>query len=78
MIVDEQIQSSMISFELTKPNHSNVALLVPWSWSSTFFVNLGFFEVIGVGAHEWLNHNTASVSKLTKSASQIQNSFIKG
>ncbi len=41
MIVDEQIQSYRISFELTKPNHSNLALLVPWSWSSTFFVNSG-------------------------------------
>ncbi len=29
MIVDEQIQSYRISFELTKPNHSNLALLVP-------------------------------------------------
>ncbi len=28
MIVDEQIQSYTISFELTKPNHSNLALLV--------------------------------------------------
>ncbi len=29
MMVDEQIQSYRISFELTKPNHSNLALLVP-------------------------------------------------
>ncbi len=29
MMVDEQIQSYRISFELTKPNHSNPALLVP-------------------------------------------------
>ncbi len=29
MTVDEQIQSYRISFELTKPNHSNLALLVP-------------------------------------------------
>ncbi len=36
MIVNEQIQSYRISFELTKPNHSNLALLVKWSWSSTF------------------------------------------
>ncbi len=42
MMVDEQIQSYRISFELTKPNHSNPALLVPWCWSSTFFVNSGF------------------------------------
>ncbi len=37
MMVDEQIQSYRISFELTKPNHSNLALL-----ASTFFVNSGF------------------------------------
>ncbi len=42
MMVDEQIQSYRISFEFTKPNHSNPALLVPWCWSSTFFVNSGF------------------------------------
>ncbi len=42
MMVDEQIQSYRISFELTKPNHSNPALLVPWRWSSTFLVNSGF------------------------------------
>ncbi len=29
MMVVEEIQSYMISFELTKPNHSNPALLVP-------------------------------------------------
>ncbi len=28
MMVDEQIQSYRISFKLTKPNHSNLALLV--------------------------------------------------
>ncbi len=42
MMVDEQIQSYRISFELTKPNHSNPALLVPWCWSSTFSVNSDF------------------------------------
>ncbi len=41
MMVDEQIQSYRICFELTKPNHSNLALLVPWSWSSTFYINSG-------------------------------------
>ncbi len=41
MIVDEKIQSYVISFELTKLNHSNLALLVPWSWSSIFSVNSG-------------------------------------
>ncbi len=29
MMVDEQIQNYRISFELTKPNHFNAALLVP-------------------------------------------------
>ncbi len=29
MMVDEQILSYRISFELTKPNHSNPALLIP-------------------------------------------------
>jgi len=29
MMVDEQIQTYRISFALTKPNHSNLALLVP-------------------------------------------------
>ncbi len=33
MMIDEQIQSYRISFELTKPDHSNLALLVPWCWS---------------------------------------------
>ncbi len=42
MMVDEQIQSYRISFELTKPDHSNPALLVPWCWSSSFLVNAGF------------------------------------
>ncbi len=41
-MVDEQIQGYRITFELTKPNHSNPALLVPWCWSSTLSVNLGF------------------------------------
>ncbi len=41
MMVAEQTQGYSISFELTKPNQSNPALLVPWSWSSTFFVNSG-------------------------------------
>jgi len=36
MMVVEQTQGCMISFELTKPNQSNQALLVPWWWSSTF------------------------------------------
>jgi len=47
----EQTQGCMISFELTKPNQSNQALLVPWCWSSTFFVNSGFdpeFRSLGV------------------------------
>ncbi len=34
--------SDRISFELTKPNHSNLALLVPWCWSLSVFVNSGF------------------------------------
>ncbi len=34
--------SYRISFDLTKPNHSNPALLVPWCWSSPCFVNSGF------------------------------------
>ncbi len=38
VMVDEQIQSDRISFESTKPNHSNTALFVPWWWSSTFFI----------------------------------------
>ncbi len=42
MMVAEQTKGYRISFELTKPNQSNLALLVPWSWSSTFFVNSGF------------------------------------
>ncbi len=42
MMVAEQTQGYRISFELIKPNQSNLALLVPWSWSSTFFVNSGF------------------------------------
>ncbi len=29
MMVDEQIQSNKISYELTKSNHSNLILLVP-------------------------------------------------
>ncbi len=41
MMVAEQTQGYRISFELTKPNQSNPALLVPWSWSSTFSVNSG-------------------------------------
>ncbi len=41
-MVDEQTQCYRISFKLTKPNHSNPALLVPWCWSWTFFVNSGF------------------------------------
>jgi len=34
-------QGCRISFELTKPNQSNQALLEPWCWSSTFSVNSG-------------------------------------
>ncbi len=41
MMVAEQTQGYRISFELTKPNQSNLALLVTWSWSSTFSVNSG-------------------------------------
>ncbi len=36
MMVAEQTQGYRISFELTKPNQSNPASLIPWSWSSTF------------------------------------------
>jgi len=42
MMVVEQTQGCRISFELTKPNQSNQALLVPWWSSLTFFVNSGF------------------------------------
>ncbi len=38
IIQSTQIQIYRISFELTKPNHS----MVPWCWSSAFFVNSGF------------------------------------
>ncbi len=85
-MVDEQIQSYRISFELTKPNHSNLALLVPWSWSSTFFVNSGFDPefVEHVHMNEWhqwrtANHNTEQVWFTSRErASEIQNSFVKG
>ncbi len=45
MMVAEQTQGYRISFELTKPNQSNPALLVPWSWSSTFCVNSGLILI---------------------------------
>ncbi len=38
-MVDEQIQSYRIRFELTKPKHSNPAFV---GWSSAFSVNSGF------------------------------------
>ncbi len=84
MMVDEQIQSYMISLELTKPNHSNQALLVPWCWSSTFFVNSGFDpkfveHVLMNVWHHWrtANHNTEQVWFTSRErASEIQNSFV--
>ncbi len=44
MMVTEQTQSYRISFELIDPNQSNPALLVPWSWSSTFSVKPELME----------------------------------
>ncbi len=65
MMIDEQIQSYRISFELTKPDHSNLALLVPWSWSSAFFVNSGFdpefVEHVHMNVTSTANHNTEQV-----------------
>ncbi len=33
VMLDEHIQSHGISLQLTKPNHSNLALLAPWCWT---------------------------------------------
>ncbi len=86
MIVDEQIQSYRISFEWTNPNHSNLGLLVPWSWSSTFFVNSGFDPELMERVHmnvwhqrQTANHNTEQVWFTSRErTSEIQNSFDKG
>ncbi len=48
MIVDEQIQSYMLRFELTKQNHSNLALLVPCSWLINILCQLRLDPWLGV------------------------------
>ncbi len=83
MMIDEQILSYRISFELTKPDHSNLALLVPWCWSSAFFVNSGFdpefVEHVHMNVTSTANHNTEQVQFTSRERpSEIQNSFVKG
>ncbi len=86
MMVDEQIQSYRISFELTKPDHSNLALLVPWSWSSIFSCQLRLDPELMERVHmnvwhqrQTANHNTEQVWFTSRErASEIQNSFVKG
>ncbi len=82
MIVDEQIQSYRISFELTKPNHSNLALLVPWSflWQLRLWSELMERVHMNVWHQRWTaNHNTEQVWFTShERASEIQISFAKG
>ncbi len=82
MMVDEQIQSYKISFELTKPNHSNPALLVPWCWSSTFFVNSGFDPEFVEHVHmtslanSQSQHRASVIHFSLERASEIQKYFV--
>ncbi len=72
-MVDEQIQSYRISFELTKPNHFNPALLVPWSMMLIInFVNSGFDL-------EFVEHVHMNVTSLANSQSRaLVKGFAKG
>ncbi len=86
MMVDSYIQSYGISFELTKPNHSSPAFLVPWCWSSTFFVNSGLdpeFFILFVlmlknqenSTHRIVEHVHMNVTSLANSQSRA---LVKG
>ncbi len=86
MMEDEQIQSYRISFELTKANHSNLALLVPWKLIINFLYQLRLDPELMERVHMnvWhhrrtANHNTEQVWFTSRErASEIQNSFVKG
>ncbi len=81
MMVDEQIQSYRISFELTKPNLSNLGLLI-----INFLYQLRLDPELMERVHMnvWhhrrtTNHNTEQVWLTSRErASEIQNSFVKG
>ncbi len=81
MMVDEQIQSYRISFELTKPYHSNLALL---KLIINFLCQLRLDSELMERMHMnvWhqqrtANHSTASVIHFSERASEIQNLFVK-
>ncbi len=85
MMVDEQIQSYRIGFELTKPNHSNLALLymkLIINFLCQLRLDPELMERVHMNVwHQWrtANHNTEQVWFTSRErASEIQNSFIKG